>query len=132
VPLVIVGYLPVAFAITSLTASLENVAALAFPGWVKLGTAKKPAAAKVGQHVLVFMALSIVLFAGLLPGVLTVATVVAVQTLVWGVPISAWEMPLLGLAGAIPIGAVAVALAVAGGHLWDRLDPSAEMLAGQN
>ncbi len=99
---------------------------------MQLGTAKKQAASKFGQHMLVFMALSIVMFAGLLPGVLTVAAVVAAQTLVWGMPISAWELPLLGLAGAIPIGAVVVALAVLGGHLWDRLDPSAEMLAGRN
>ena len=132
VPLAVAGYLPIALAVTSLTASLENIAALAFPGWVQLGTTKKQAASKVGQHVLVFMALSIVMFAGLLPGVLTVGAVVAVQVLVWNIPLSAWELPVLGLAGALPIGAVVVALAVLGGRLWDRLDPSAEMLAGGN
>ena len=132
VPLALSAYLPIGFAVALLTASLENVAALAFPGWVQLGTAKKQAASKFGQHIIVFMALSIVMFAGLLPGVLTVAAVLAVQILVWDIPIWAWELPLLGLAGAIPIGAVVVALAVLGGHLWDRLDPSAEMLAGRN
>lgn len=132
VPLAVAGYLPVALAVTSLTASLENIAALAFPGWVHLGTAKRQAASKFGQHILVFMALSIVMFAGLLPGVLSVAAVVAVQVLVWGLPITAWELPVLGLVGALPIGAVVVALSVFGGHLWDRLDPSAEMLAGGN
>ncbi len=131
-PLALSAYLPIGLAVALLTASLENVAALAFPGWVRLGTAKKQAAAKFGQHMLVFMALSIVMFAGLVPGVLAVAAIVTVQTLVWGIPISAWELPLLGLAGAIPIGAVVVALAVFGGHLWDRLDPSAEMLAGRS
>lgn len=131
-PLAMAGYLPLALVVAMLTASLENVAALAFPSWVQLGTTKKQAASQIGQHMLVFMALSIVMFAGLLPGVLTVAAVVAVQMFIWGVPISAWELPLLGLAGALPIGAVVVALCVFGGHLWDRLDPSAELLAGRN
>ena len=132
VPLALAAYLPVGLVVALLTASIENVAALTFPGWVRLGTSKKQAASKFGQHMLVFIALSIVIFAGLLPGVLTVAAVVGVQTLVWGVPISAWELPVLGLVGALPIGAVVVALAMFGGHLWDRLDPSAEMLAGRN
>jgi len=132
VPLAIAAYVPVALVVTLLTACLENVAALAFPGWVQLGTAKKQAAAKFGQHMLVFMALSIVMFAGLLPGVLTVGAILAVQVLAWGAPLSAWELPLLGLAGALPVGAVVVALAILGGNLWDRLDPSAELLAGRN
>jgi hypothetical protein len=131
-PLIVLGYLPVALAVTLLTATLENIAALAFPGWVQLGKDKKQAASKFGQHMLVFMALSIVMFAGLLPGVLTVAAILAVQVLFWNIPLSAWELPLLGLAGAIPIGAVVVALAAMGGNLWDRLDPSAELLAGRN
>ncbi len=130
-PLVVIGYLPIALAVTSLTACLENVAALSFPGWVQLGADKKQAASKFGQHMLVFMALSIMLFAGLLPGVLTVGGIVAVQMLIWGVPITAWEFPILGLAGAIPVFAVVFALAVAGGNLWNRLDPSAELLAGR-
>jgi hypothetical protein len=131
-PLFLLTYLPLAVTLTFLTAALENVAALLFPGWVQLGPNKKQAASKFGQNMLVILALSIVMFAALLPGVLTVAAIVGVQTLLWDSAVSPWQVPLLSLAGSVPVMAVVVALVALGGRLWDRLDPSAELLAGRS
>lgn len=131
-PLLVAGALPLALVTAVLSTSLENLAALAFPSWVQLGLAKKPAAAKFGQHMIVFLVLSMAMLFGLAPGILTVGAVLAVQVLVWGVPLNGWEVPLLGWLAAVPIGAVLFALIGFGGRLWDRLDPSEEILSGHS
>lgn len=127
--LLLAGVLPVALVTAALATCLENLAALAFPSWVHLGLAKKPAAAKLGQNMLVFLGLSIAMLVGLAPGLLLAGGIVAVQTLLWGVALSGWELPLLGLITAAPIGAVVAVLVGLGGQLWNRLDPSEELLA---
>ncbi len=129
-PLAVLGVLPLSLAVALLSLGLENLAALTFPGWVPLGRNKKQAASQLGHNLLLFMALSIALFFGLLPGVLVVGGTLLAQLWFWEIPLSAWEFPLLGIAGAAPVVAVVVALAGVGGSLWDRLDPSEEILAG--
>ncbi len=131
VPLAVLAYLPVALVVAALSSCLENVAALMFPSWVHLGLNKKQAAAKFGQNLIIFFALSIAMLFGLAPGFLAVGAAVAIQTLLWGLSVTAWELPLLGVIGAAPVGAVVVALIGAGGRLWERLDPSEELLAGR-
>lgn len=127
----VAAWIPVGLAIALLTTSLENLAALAFPSWVHLGLDKKQAAAKFGQNLLVFFVLSLALLAGIAPGAIVVALVLAVQILWWGVPFSGWELPLLGLLGALPTFLVAAGLVRIGGSVWDRLDPSEELLEGR-
>ncbi len=128
-PLVVLGVLPLSLTVALLSIGLENLAALTFPGWVPLGL-KKQAASQFGHNLLVFMGLSIALFFGLAPGVLVIGATLATQIWLWEIPLSAWELPVLGIAGAAPILAVVVAIAGVGGSLWDRLDPSEEILAG--
>ena len=130
-PLVFLAFLPVSLALAALATSVENLAALAFPSWVQLGLKKAQAASRVGQNLLVFFVLSLVIAVGMAPGFLLVGAVVAVQVWIWGVPISGWELPLLGLLAALPVGAVVTALVRFGGVLWERLDPSEELLAGR-
>ena len=129
-PLAVLGVLPLSLAVALLSIGLENIAALTFPGWVPLGMNKKQAASQLGHNLLVFMALSIALFFGLLPGVLVIGGTLMAQIWLWGIPLNAWEFPLLGVAGAAPVVAIVVALAGVGGSLWDRLDPSEEILTG--
>ncbi len=127
-PLVVLGVLPLSLTVALLSIGLENLAALTFPGWVPLGM-KKQAASQFGHNLLVFMAISMALFFGLAPGVLVIGATLATQVWLWGIPLSAWELPVLGIAGAMPVLAIVVALAGVGGSLWDRLDPSEEILA---
>jgi hypothetical protein len=129
-PVLLASLLPLSLVLAALATSVENLAALTFPSWVQLGLRKAQAATKAGQNILVFFVLSLVIMAGVAPGVLLVGGILAVQILFWGIPLSGWELPFLGLAGAAPIGAVVAALVRAGGALWDRLDPSEEILSG--
>ena len=129
-PLVVLGVLPLSLAVALLAVGLENLAALTFPGWVPLGMNRRQAASQLGHNLLVFMALSIALFFGLAPGALVIGATLVTQIWLWEIPLNAWELPLLGVAGALPILAVVVAIAGIAGSLWDRLDPSEELLAG--
>lgn len=129
-PLVVLALLPLSLAVALLSIGLENLAALTFPGWVPLGMNRRQAASQLGHNLLVFMALSIALFFGLAPGALIISATLAAQLWIWEIPLNAWELPLLGIAGALPILAEVVAIAGVGGSLWDRLDPSEEILAG--
>lgn len=131
VPLALLALLPLAIGVTFLSTSLENLAALAFPSWVHLGMDKKQAAAKFGQNIVVFLVLSLALLASLAPGLIAVAVALALQLLVWEIPFSGWELPLLGVLAALPTAVVGAGLIRAGGSLWDRLDPSQELLEGR-
>ena len=42
--------------------------------------------------------------------------------------LGAWQLPLLGLLTAAPLAAIIAVLIRFGGLLWDRVDPSAELL----
>lgn len=131
VPLLVAAALPLAAAVTGLSICLENLAALAFPSWVHLGLGKQQAAAKFGQNLLVFLVLSLALLAGIAPGAIAVAVILAAQVLVWGVAVSGWQLPVLGLVAALPTAVVVAALVRAGGALWSRFDPSQELIEGR-
>ena len=50
------------------------------------------------------------------------------QVRVADMPLIAWQLPLLGLTAVIPLVIIVWLLTRFGGVLWDRLDPSAELL----
>lgn len=129
VPLLLLTLLPILVAMTTLSAALANLATLVFPGWVQLGPrANNQGAAAMGQNIVIFFGLGLALLLATLPAVLLVGVIVAVQIFLMDVPVTGWELPVLGLVAATPIG-VAAALAIRGaGGLWERLDPSSEIL----
>ena len=67
---------------------------------------------------------------GLLPGSLLVAASLWIQIRFVGIPLTAWEFPVIGLIAALPLIAIVAALVILGGEFWDRLDPSKEILGG--
>ena len=101
---------------------------LLFPGWVHLGMEKMKGAASFGQNLVVFSVLMLGMLVCTLPGALLVALILLAQWF-WGVPLMAWELPLLGTLAAVPMSILAIFLIRAGGGLWDRLDPSQEILS---
>jgi hypothetical protein len=129
-PLIVLGILPVVLALAALSATLQNLVVLLFPGWMHLGSDKPQGAAAFGQNMIAFFALMLVSTLCMLPGALIIGIIVAVQTLWFGVAIVAWELPLFGLIVTVPILAAAALVIRAGGRVWDRLDPSREILAG--
>ena len=71
------------------------------------------------------------LAAGLLPALLVVAAALFAGSRL-GLAPAPWQPPLLALLSALPLLAETVLLVRAGGALWDRLDPSQELLAPED
>ena len=75
---------------------------------------------------MLFLVLAIAI--GLLPGSLLVAAWLWIQIRFVGIPLTAWEVPVIGLVLALPLLVIIAALVILGGAFWDKLDPSAEIL----
>ncbi len=128
VSLFLLGAIQVLAAAALVSSALQNLTVLLFPGWVHLGMEKMKGAASFGQNLVVFSVLMLGMLVCTLPGALVVALILLAQWF-WGVPLMAWELPLLGTLAAVPMSILAIFLIRAGGGLWDRLDPSQEILS---
>jgi ABC-2 type transport system permease protein len=118
-------------AITLLATALQNLAALLLPGWSTLGPERRPGSALAGQRILMLLGHVLALAAGLLPALLAVAAALFAGSRLDLAP-APWQPPLLALLGALPLLAEIALLVRAGGALWDRLDPSQELLAPED
>ena len=121
--------LPLATALSFLSAAIQNATVLLLPGWSRLGRMPVQGAAIAGQQVLLGLARLIVMAVGLLPGIALVAVAVVAQRAA-GFELRAWELPLLGLLAAAPLALESLLIVRSCGLLWDRLDPSRELLEG--
>ena len=122
--------LVIAAPVALLVATLHNLATLAWPSWMHLGA--RPgvgSAARAGQTLLTGVGITLALGVGLLPGALLAAGGLIAQVGWFGVPFTVWELPLVGAVAVLPLALVIGALVRAGGVLWDRFDPSAELLS---
>lgn len=123
------GAAPLLAAIATLSATLQNLLALLWPSWTQLGRRRSGSAAHIGQGLLTSLGLMVAMALGLLPGAVLVGVWLLLQLRVLGWPMLAWELPMLGLMAAAPLGVIVALLIRFGGVLWDRLDPSAELLS---
>ena len=121
--------LPPLAAIALLSATLQNLLALAWPSWIQLGRRRSGSAAHIGQGLLTGLGMMVALALGLLPGAVLVGAWLWLQLRVVEIPLIAWELPVLGLLAVIPLVVIVGLLTRFGGVLWDRLDPSAEILS---
>jgi hypothetical protein len=128
VPLILLGAIPIVLAMTCLSTTLQNLLVLLFPDWVQLGNAKQQGAAAFGQNMIMFFGLGLASVLCLLPAALIIAVIVALQTLLFDVPVAGWEFPVFGIIAAVPILAAVALIVRAGGRVWDNLDPSREIL----
>jgi len=130
VVLAILGALPFLISMTFMATGLQNLLVLLFPGWVQLGHNKQQGAAAFGQNMVMFLLLGLAGLLCLLPATLLVGAIIALQALALGIPLTAWELPVLGIVAATPVVAVATLIVHIGGRTWERLDPSQEILEG--
>lgn len=130
VPLIVLGIIPVVLAMTCLSATVQNLLVLLFPGWVQLGSDKQKGAAAAGQNMIMFLGLGLAGVLCLLPAALIIAIIVAIQTLVFDVSVTGWEFPVFGIIAATPVFAVVALIVRVGGRVWDNLDPPREVLEG--
>ena len=125
--LLLVGALPLAAGVAALSATLRNVSILLFPAWHGSGAPVTRGMAAMGQQLLFGTALAIAMLFGLVPGAILVGVAPLAQWLS-GLPWSAMAFPLWGALAAAPVFVETLLLLRAGGRLWERLDPSQEIL----
>jgi len=121
---------PLAAAVASLVAALQQAALLAFPGWFRLGPHGPQTASALGQNLIGGLALILALTIGLIPGALAVGLILLAEYLA-GFALSTWQYPLLAALAALPVFFEAGLLVVAGGRLWAKLDASREALGAE-
>jgi len=127
IALALLAVLPLIITLAGVSSAVQNLAALVFPGWVRLGKQRRSGAAQFGQNLVVTFLLMLSMALGLLPGLLVGGLAVAIH-LFLDIGIPAWEWPFLGLLVSLPLGLEAAGLILLGGQRWDRLDPSAQNL----
>jgi ABC-2 type transport system permease protein len=121
------AYLLIAVPVCLLSIGIQNVAALALPGWIGLGPDRRRGAALTGQRLLVFGGHLLTLAVSLLPSGLLAGACIFLHSLS-GRPFALWEAPLVAVLAALPLVVEVAILVRAGGALWDRIDPGTEIL----
>jgi hypothetical protein len=115
-------------AIGTLSLSLQNLGVLLFPGWVPLGFRRSRGTALIGQNMLVGVGHLLAMLLAAIPPLLVAALVFALLNLLLGLRFTVWEVPLLAIAAAVPFLVEAFLVIRFAGAIWDRLDPSRELL----
>jgi ABC-2 type transport system permease protein len=114
-------------AISLLSIAVQNVAALALPGWVTLGPERRAGPGMSGQRMLMMIGQVLALAVALIPALLLAGAAAAAGG--WlGIAPAPWQAPLLAGLGCLPLIAEVGLLVRIGGSFWDRLDPSEEIL----
>jgi hypothetical protein len=125
--LLFASFLPMAAAVSFFSSALQNLATLFIPAWMAHTADRSQGIAAFGQRMLVSAALALALMVALIPSALLVGAAAGVQW--WlGIPWTAWAFPLWGVLAAAPLFALAWLIVQAAGRLWERLDPSQEIL----
>ena len=123
----VTSFLPVAAAVSFFSSALQNLATLFVPAWMAHSADRGQGLAAVGQRLVVSSALALALLLALIPSALLVGVAAVVQW--WlGIPWSAWAFPIWGVLAAAPPLALGWLVVQAAGRLWERLDPSQEIL----
>lgn len=130
VPSLVLAATLLAVPVTLVSLALQNVGALALPSWTPLGPRRRRrGAAFTGQNILLFLAHMLGLTLAVLPGAVLAAAAFFGQRLA-GFSFHVAELPLFALLGSLSLWLALWALLRLGGSLWERLDPSQELLAG--
>jgi hypothetical protein len=125
--LVFASFLPMAAAVSFFSSALQNVATLFVPTWMAHSADRRRGVAALGQRMLFSAALGLALLLASVPSAVLVGAAAGLQW--WlGIPWSAWTFPLWGMLAAAPLLAGGWLLVQVGGRLWERLDPSQEIL----
>ena len=120
-------FLPMAAAVSFFSSALQNLATLFVPAWMAHSADRTQGVAAFGQRMLVSAALGLALLLALIPSALLVGAAAGVQW--WlGIPWSAWAFPFWGLLAAAPQFALGWLIVQVAARLWERLDPSQEIL----
>ena len=123
----VASLVPMAAAVSFFSSALQNLATLFVPAWMAHSADRSHGVAAFGQRMLFSAALGLALLIALIPSALLVGAAAGVQW--WlGIPWSAWAFPFWGVLAAAPQFALGWLIVQVAGRLWERLDPSQEIL----
>ncbi len=125
---VLAGMVGLGLAVGLFSIALQNLAILLFPGWVPLGYATRRGTSVFGQNLIVGLGRLLGLALGAIVPFLAAALVFALLNVLLGLRFTVWELPLLALAAALPFLLEVYLMVRFAGAIWDRLDPSQELL----
>jgi len=126
-PLLLASLLPVGLLVSLLSLAIMNLAVLLLPSWIGLGLNVRRGTAVVGQRLLVGLGYLLALLFAALPALLLLGAVALVH-MAQGIGLRLWEVPLLAVATALLLGVEVGILVRLAGSVWDRMDPSRELL----
>jgi len=127
-PVVLGSALLAGMSIALLSLALQNLAVLVLPSWIGLGgLSSRRGTAVLGQRVLVMIGYLLAMTIASLPTLLVLAAAVALHIFLEA-PFHLWELPLFALLAAVLLGSKVLLIARVAGMVWDRLDPSKEIL----
>jgi hypothetical protein len=116
-----------AAAVSFFSSALQNLATLFVPAWMAHSADRSHGVAAFGQRMLFTAALGLALLVALIPSALLVGAAAGLQW--WlGIAWSAWAFPFWGVLAAAPQFALGWLIVQVAGRLWERLDPSQEIL----
>lgn len=121
--------IPITLSVAAVSSVLEATSVLLFPGWVLASEKGRGDIASMGQKILLSVGFALFLGLGLLPGGLILAGVFTWHHFA-DVGFRWWELPILSLLCSIPLLVEAWLMTRLGGKLWDKMDPSQEILEG--
>ncbi len=125
---VLTGTLLLGLSIGLFSITLQNLGVLLFPGWVPLGYSVPRGTSMLGQNLVVSFGRLIGLALGSIVPFLGAGLVFLVLNVLLSLRLAAWELPLLAAAAALPYLLETYLMLRAAGAIWDRLDPSRELL----
>lgn len=122
------GLAIVALAVGLFSIALQNLAILLFPGWVPLGYAVPRGTSMFGQNLVVGLGRLLGLALGSIAPLLAGGLLYALLNLALGLRFTPWELPVLAVAVALLYLVEVFLMIRTAGAIWDRLDPSQEIL----
>lgn len=127
-PVVLGSALLAGMSLALVSLAVQNLAVLMLPSWIGLGLSSRRGTAILGQRILVALGHFLAMTLAVLPTLLVLGAVVALHFLLKA-PLHLWEVPLLAAIAALLLGLNVALLLRFAGKVWDRLDPSTEILA---
>jgi hypothetical protein len=125
--LLFVSVVPLAAVMSFLSSALQNLAVLLVPAWMAHSADRSRGITAFGQRMISSFALGLTFMLSLIPSVVLVGAALLAQRAL-GIPWSAWALPFWSALAAIPPLVMAWFILGLAGPLWERLDPSLELL----
>jgi hypothetical protein len=125
--LLVVSALPLTAAVSFLSSALQNLATIFVPAWTMHTADRTQGIAAFGRRMVFVWGLAFALILALIPSAILVAIAMAIQKAL-GIGTTAWAFPIWGVLAAAPVFIVGSMMVHVAAGLWERFDPSHEML----